>query len=78
MPKTFIEIPYVENNDDKLFHVYVSLEDIAMITSVKRVYDGRVYTLEINVCGTKIKPRFPSKEEAENFYEDLKTKLGIV
>ena len=49
-----------------------------MITSVKRVYDGRVYTLEINVCGTKIKPRFPSKEEAENFYEDLKTKLGIV
>ena len=24
MPKTFIEIPYVENNDDKSFHVHVS------------------------------------------------------
>lgn len=75
MSKTFIEIPF-ENNDDE-HKVHIAIEDIAMITSVKRTYDGRVYTMELNVCGTSVKPRFDNKEEAEKFYQTIKTALGI-
>ena len=71
----FIACPRIQS--DASVCDYIKVDAITLVGYPRPTNDGHTWTCVIGVSGNTVSPLFDTKEKCEEFYTNVKNKLGI-